>query len=190
MIREGAATQTVSDFLDSLAEHARIAASRSLDRQAQRALWKLVDGFRPLRLTDMVPAKAPPLHAIQHFGRNTLPVFTLFEKRFYRAEGRDPSAPGELGGANFQSIQFLTGPGYFVAREDAARGEVLVDYNHVPTTAPSDFSPIVPNKGNRSGLVYGQMIDTLRRVSEHVTIGSAAKNGKPIGSWFTLCRKE
>jgi hypothetical protein len=33
------------------------------------------------------------------------------------------------------------------------------------------------------------MVDTLRRVSEHVTIGSAARNGRDLGSWFILCRE-
>jgi hypothetical protein len=33
------------------------------------------------------------------------------------------------------------------------------------------------------------MIDTVRGVSEHVTIGSAARKGKDIGSWFILCRE-
>ena len=33
------------------------------------------------------------------------------------------------------------------------------------------------------------MVDTLRRVSEHVTIGSAARKGKDMGSWFALCRE-
>jgi hypothetical protein len=33
------------------------------------------------------------------------------------------------------------------------------------------------------------MVDTLRRVSEHVTIGSAARGGKDLGSWFVLCRE-
>ena len=37
--------------------------------------------------------------------------------------------------------------------------------------------------------VYGFMIDTLRRVSEHVTIGSAARKGRDMGSWFLLCRE-
>jgi hypothetical protein len=32
------------------------------------------------------------------------------------------------------------------------------------------------------------MIDTLRRVSEHVTIGHANKHGKDMSAWFILCR--
>ena len=46
------------------------------------------------------------------------------------------------------------------------------------------------NERGLGRLVYGFMVDTLRRVSEHVTIGSAARKGKDLGSWFILCREE
>jgi hypothetical protein len=188
LIRQRSQPHIIARFLDALAEPARIAASRSLDRSLQRALWSLVEGFRPVRLTDLVPPSTPELTAVRHYGRNTLPLFTLFEKRFYRGAGVDPNDPRELAGANFQTLQPLTGPGYFTVQEDPARGELLVDYRRVPNAAPVGFAPIAPNKGNRSGLVYGGMVDTLRRVSEYVTIGSAAKRGKDLGSYFTLCR--
>jgi hypothetical protein len=34
------------------------------------------------------------------------------------------------------------------------------------------------------------MVDRLRRVSEHVTIGSAARNGRELGSYFVLSRAD
>ena len=45
------------------------------------------------------------------------------------------------------------------------------------------------NEIGLSRFVYGHMIDTLRRVSEHVTIGSAARKGRELGSWFVLARQ-
>lgn len=48
-------------------------------------------------------------------------------------------------------------------------------------------------RGNECGgarLVYGFMVDTPRRVSEHVTIGRAARRGKVMDAWFLLCRDE
>lgn len=180
--------QPISDFLDSLDEPTRLTAVRSLSRLQQRALWQVVDGFRPVRILDMVPASTPDLTAVRHYGKNSLLMFRLFEKRFYRPAGQDPAHPTELGGANFQSIQKLTGPGYFVAVDSPKRPEVLVDYYRVPTVKPDDFFPIEENRRNRGGLIYGYMIDTLRRVSEHVTIGRAAKHGKEIGAYFVLCR--
>ena len=114
---------------------------------------------------------------------NSLLAFREFEKRFYRY------GDGKVGGANFQTISPLTGPGYFVVREDQARGEALVDYNLVPVIAPDGWPRIVPNHRGISRFIYGFMIDTLRRVSEHVTIGSAARRGKQMGAHFILCRE-
>ena len=65
---------------------------------------------------------------LRHYGKNSMPMFTLFEKRFYRPEGQDPNAPRELCGANFQRISPLTGPGYFVVTPHPSRAnEVDVD---------------------------------------------------------------
>lgn len=179
----------VARFLDGLASADRIAAVRDLGRAEQRRLYDAAAGFAPLRLADLVPPSTPDLTPVRHFGRNTLPLFTRFEKRFARPRGEDPSAPGRLAGFNFQTMSPLTGPGYFVARDDAARGEVLIDYREVPTQAPDGWPPIRSNDRGLGRLVYGNMVDTLRRVSEHVTIGSAARGGKDLGSWFVLCRE-
>ena len=120
---EAGAPQPISDLLDSLDEPTRIAATRALDRPLQRKLWKAADGFREVRVLDMVPAETPDLTAVRHYGINSLPLFRLFEKRFYRPGGQDPAHPSELGGANFQSIQALTGPGYFVAVDSPNCGD-------------------------------------------------------------------
>jgi hypothetical protein len=84
----------------------------------------------------------------------------------------------------------VTGPGYFVAVADAQRDEVLVDYRRVPEGHPDGWPSIKRNESGLSRFVYGFMVDTLRGVSEHVTIGSAARKGKDLGSWFVLCREE
>ena len=39
-----------------------------------------------------------------------------------------------------------------------------------------------------SRFVYAGMIDMLRGVSKHVTIGRAIRNGKEADNWFLLCR--
>ena len=74
----------IAAFLDGLPSAERILAVRSLGRSEQRRLDRAVDGFLPLRLADLVPPGSADLETIRHFGRNTLPAFTLFEKRFSR----------------------------------------------------------------------------------------------------------
>jgi hypothetical protein len=179
----------VANFLDGLSHGDRVRAVRALGRPEQRRLYEAAKGFGSVRLVDLVPPGAPDLVAIRHYGRNTLPLFTLFEKRFCRPRGADPQKPRLLYGFNFQAMSFFTGPGYFVAREDASLPEVLIDYRELPPERPEGWPPIRANDQGPGRLVYGNMVDTLRRVSEHVTIGSAARGGKDLGSWFALCRE-
>jgi hypothetical protein len=178
-----------AELLDGMTHAQRVAAVRSLGRSEQRRLYEAVDGFRPVRLEHLVPPAVPDFKPVRHYGRNTLPLFTHFEKRFCRPTGADPVKPGELYGFNFQTLAPVTGPGYFIAREDPSRPEVLVDYNLVPPVHPDGWPDIRPNERGLSRFVYGYMIDTLRGVSEHVTIGSAARKGRDLGSWFILCRE-
>ena len=179
----------IAKFLDGLAHEKRVAAARSLGRNSQRALYKAVDGFLPLELADIVPASAGDFETVRHYGRNTLPAFTLFEKRFCRPKGAQPGEPPVLYGFNFQTLAMVTGPGYFVAKQDPNRPEILVDYGEVPPDHPDGWPGIRRNEVGLSRFVYGFMVDTLRRVSEHVTIGSAARKGRDMGSWFVLCRE-
>jgi hypothetical protein len=179
----------IAAFLDGLAPEERVAAIRAAGRPQQRRLYKAVAGHGAVRLADFVPPGRRPLETVRHYGRNTLPAFTLFEKRFCRPEGQDAAAPSELWGYNFQTVSPITGPGYYVAYEDAAHGEVLVDYTKLPPVAPPGWPRVKSNERGLSRLIYAFMVDRLRRVSEHVTIGSAIKNGREIGSWFLLCRE-
>ncbi len=182
-------TVDVARFLDALSEEDRIAAIRSIGAKEQRRLYDAVQGFAPVRLVELVPPDVSDLGVVRHYGKNSLPVFSEFEKRFSRAPDLDPNAPEELMGFNFQTMSPITGPGYFVATEDAGRGEVLVDYRRVPDCHPEGWPAIRSNEKGLARFVYGFMVDTLRRVSEHVTIGSASRNGKEMGNWFVLCRE-
>ncbi|MDX1649527.1 MAG: hypothetical protein R3263_06705 [Myxococcota bacterium] len=181
--------EELATWLDGLTHVERVQAVRGAGRAEQRRLYEAVGGFRRVGLADLVPADRPSLAGVRHYGKNTLGAFTHFEKRFTRPEGEDPAAPKVLWGYNHQSLAWLTGPGWFVAREDPERGEVLIDYREVPPHTPSGWPAVRRNEVGLSRFVYGHMVDTLRRVSEHVTIGSAARKGRDIGSWFLLCRE-
>jgi len=180
----------ISRWLDGLAEVDRVAAVRGAGRREQRTLWHAVEKFAPLRLRDLVPPEVPALATVRHFGRNSLPLFDLFEKRFTRPSGEDADAPAELHGYNAQPMQRWTGPGYFVAVQAPEDEEVLIDYRRLPSQHPEGWPEIRSNESGLSRFVYGYMVDTLRRVSQHVCIGSAARRGRDLGSWFVVCREE
>jgi hypothetical protein len=177
--------QQLADHLDALSHDARVAALHTLSRSDQRALYDKVAGFKPIDLAYFVAESVAPLTPVRHHGWNSLPAFRLFEKRFYRYGSGE-----EIAGANFQTLSPVTGPGYFCCRLDESAREVLIDYNLSPSTAPGGWPAITPNTRFPSALVYGRMIDRMRYVSRHVSIGSATRNGKALGSWFTLCRSD
>jgi hypothetical protein len=176
-------------LLDGASHDERVTWVRSASRADQRRLWHAAAGFLPLALADLVPAQRADGETVRHFGKNTLPAFTHFEKRFCRPAGQDPRRPTALFGFNFQTLAWLTGPGYYVAHADPALPEVLIDYRELPPAAPAGWPPLRSNEVGAARLVYGFMLDRLRRVSEHVTIGSAARKGRDLGSWFLLTRE-
>ena len=180
----------IAHFLDGLSHAERVAAIRSLGRHEQRNLYEGVDGFRPVALKDLVPETAADFSTVRHFGKNSLPVFTHFEKRFCRPRSLHGEPVVDLYGFNFQTMAPVTGPGYFIARDAGDRPEVLVDYHRVPPEHPEGWPPIRSNERGISRFVYGYLVDTLRGVSNHVTIGSASRKGKDLGSFFVLCRQE
>jgi hypothetical protein len=170
-------------YLDGLDDGGRVRAVRGLSPREQARLFEAAAGGRPIRLGDMVPPDAAPLTQVIHYGRNSLPVFRVFEKRFCRpAEG-----DRELWGYNEHAVRWATGPGYFVAR-DHGDGEVLIDYLEVPPAKPESWPRIRPNSSGPARFVYGGMQDVLRGVTRHVSVGRATRGGKPMDNWFVLCR--
>jgi hypothetical protein len=172
-----------SAWLDGLDADTRIATVRSLSGRQQAALFEAAQGFKAITLDDFVPPAAGVQQPVIHYGRNSLPGFSLFEKRFLRpAPGADA-----LWGYNEGAVRPLVGPGYFLART-LAGGEVRVDYAEIPPEAPAGWPPLKPNSAGLSRFVFHNLSDTLRGVSTHVSIGRAARKGKPMDSWFVLVR--
>jgi hypothetical protein len=179
----------IASFLNGMTHAQRIEATSHLKPRAQRGLWKLCAG-QAVKLEDIVPAETPPLKQVRHFGRNTLPLFTLFEKRFCRPPGEN--AQKVLWGYNEGATRPLIGPGYFVLRLTPGdeRGEAVVDYYQVPPDKPDKWPAIRANDAGIQQFVYGFMHDFLRKVSAHVVIGRAYKHGKETANYFVLCREE
>jgi hypothetical protein len=173
----------LASYLDRLDGERRVAEVRALARDEQARLFEAAAGVRPVTLEDFVPKAVPPLQSVVHYGRNSLPLFRLFEKRFCRPD-RDG---GELWGYNEQPWKAVTGPGYFVARQ-ASDEEVVIDYCEVPPRKPAEWPRILPNSARLSRFIYHRTRDFMRGVSQHVTIGRATREGKAMDNWFVLCR--
>jgi hypothetical protein len=147
-----------------------------------RALWELAvaEGL-PLDLDWLA---APAGTTVIHAGQNSLPAFVRFEKRFYR----DPET-GAVQGYNHNGplVGRVTGPGHFTVR--AADPRCLhIDYTVMPPAVPDDFPALKDNESGTAKLVFGNMVDHLRRVSTHCSIGRGVKGGQDMSAWFMLTR--
>jgi hypothetical protein len=176
--------QAIAAYLDGVTHAERVAAIRSVGgTKLQARLYEAVATAPRVSLGDLVPPDAPPLREVIFEGKNSLPAFTLFQKRFCRPT----SGSSELWGYNHQTLAWLTGPGYFVVHEDGSGA--AIDYRNVPPTHPPSWPEIHPNSRGLSRFVYNNMVDYLRRVSADVFIGRAYRGGKPQPNYFLLCRE-
>jgi hypothetical protein len=174
----------VSRIFDELGTSGRVDTVRRLEGKHMAALYEAAKGFRPLTLEALVPSDVEPGVAVVHEGHNSLPLFSNFQKRFCKS-----SASAEtVAGYNQQTFTWFTGPGYFVARASTDEpGAIDFDYRSVPTEKPASWPAIVPNRGLRA-IVYGGMVDVVRSLSEHVSIGRAWRRGKLTDEYFVICR--
>jgi len=110
-------------------------------------------------------------------GKNHLPLlFNRFQKRFARVGD-------EVVGYNHTSAlaTFFSGPGHFVVLPSPeVEGEVWFDYTRLPAGQHPEFPPLEQQHRLLFPLVYGDMVDVIRRVSRDVVVGWSTK---PSGRW-------
>ncbi|AKV02495.1 hypothetical protein AKJ09_09158 [Labilithrix luteola] len=176
----------LTEILDGLGHEGRVHTIRTWGKHQQAKIFEAAKGHMKLDLDFLVPTGTDPLVEVIHDGQNTLPLFNHFQKRFTKLEGED----FPIGGYNHQTMSPVTGPGYFVVTlgEGEHEGELAIDYTKLPKHKPESWPKIRPNDG-LGALVYGGMIDHLRGISSHVSIGRAYK-GKAMDAWFALVRKD
>lgn len=183
----------LESVLDELGHVGRLATVRGWGRKDLTRLYDAAKGHHALTLEHFVPAAVGPMTEVIHHGKNSLPLFTHFQKRFTRPEGAsDPVT--ELWGFNRQSNEAVTGPGYFVVHTDwdggQVPGEVAIDYRKVPKGKVASWPEVIPNSARLGRFVYADMVDVMRGISKHVSIGRAWKHGKWMDAWFVLCRED
>jgi hypothetical protein len=179
----------LGEAFEAASPRERVRITEAIDGRGQAKLWDATAG-RDVTIAEMIPPGYEPLRPVIFHGKNSLPAFTRFQKRFCRAgSGRD-----ELWGYNYQPVGWLaplTGPGYFVAYDTASGpGRVAIDYTRIPPDKPREWPAIHDNKYRLSRFIYNGTIDYLRRVSEHLLIGRATRAGRDMPNWFLLCRED
>ncbi len=191
-VRPGGDIDAIANYLDGLSPERRVGELRSLARVQVGQLYDLATG-RGCDVDHFVPTSVADGEPVRHFGLNSLALFRTFEKRFMRAT----TEPGLVWGYNHQLWQWLTGPGYFVVRDIGCphpdglddRDQLFIDYYSVPATQPANWPRVRDNTSPLASLVYGRMCDYMWRVSDHVSVGAAFKQGREYGAFFALCRE-
>jgi hypothetical protein len=184
LLRDGAPASEIEAYLDELPAAARVEEVLGITGRGVKRLYEAVKGAPTVTIEEFVPRSHEG--TLIYEGRNSLPTFSRFQKRFLRLEG------GEVIGYNHQTWSFVTGPGYFVVREASGQGEhgseLYFDYTAAPPTtkAPEGWPAYSPNDKGLSRLVYAHMIDYCRRVARGVIVGKAYKKGVDQNAYFTL----
>lgn len=176
----------VATYLDGLDTDGRIAEIRTVPGRLQGALWAAVEGKKKVGVEHFVPSEVPDGTFIRHYGRNSLPMFNDFEKRFSRPR----KGAKELWAYNHSPAMGLVGPGYFVLRKDTELDTHVCDYYRVPPIQPEGGPPVRSNTFGISFFVYAHMVDVMWGVSKHVSVGRVIRRGRPEGQYFLLCRQE
>lgn len=152
---------------------------RSLGMWQLRQLWRLAERYpQPLDPQEFVRADGGVTICA---GKNHLPVFSWFEKRFAQVEG-------QVVGYNETGWEkTFVGPGHFVLQPGDDEFELIVDYRIRPTATHPDF-PSLDAGGFLAGLVYGGLVDKLRRVGGPLLIGRSVSDGFSVqaGAFFAL----
>ena len=129
----------------------------------------------------------PPLTEVIHDGKNSLPLFSRFQKRFCRPAS--PLGDTELWGYNEQAMRVFTGPGYFVAHTPKER-DLIIDYSRVPTAKPERWP------ADSLELCAPEALHLLRdprsvAAGESPRVrGRAIRGDQPMDAWFVLVRHQ
>jgi len=181
----------IAEYLDGLDHATRLQEMYSLSGADQMRLYEKAAASPPLDLAYFVPPDVPDRREVIHYGKNSQPIFRMFQKRWCRPAG----VKDRLWGYNETVVRPWIGPGYFVAYETAQggsdpRGAIVVDYYQVPDgPVVAGWPSVRPNREGLQRFVYAQTRDYMRRVSACVSIGIAWRKESRVMGTFVLCRE-
>ena len=170
--------------LDELGHEGRLQVVRRWDKATQARIFDALSGFREVTMEHFVPSSKGLLEEVIHDGHNSLPLFNTFQKRFARTEA------GTIVGYNEGATRGIAGAGYFTLKPSETPGEVAIDYREIPTVRVPTWPDITPNSARLGFLIYEGMVDYMRGLSEHVSVGRAWKKGKLMDAYFVLVRDD
>lgn len=178
MLEEGAKSADIAKHLDALEPQEKLSQVLAVKGKWVKALYDAAADSPRVSLEEFVPKSSTGTTLIYE-GRNSLAMFTRFQKRFLRTK------KGIIVGYNHQAMMWLTGPGYFVFQDADGKAPVpdepYIDYLAEPPLIPEGWPAYKPNESGLSKAVYGFMHDYMRRVAKTVYVGKAYRLAEDIG---------
>ena len=172
--RKDVAVGEIVGHVSSLTQAERVHECLALTAAHQRRLWEVAS------TSDLPSGELTNGRTVVFAGRNSLRLFSRFEKWFCRLDG-------SVVGCNRHVLGPLIGPGYFTVRTDNS-GKLMFDYGTVPSHAPPSWPRVSANSGFLARSVYGDLLDRVAWVSPDVLIGAAFRRDRPMDSYFVLTR--
>ncbi len=185
LVTEGASLAAIVQHLEGLPNDRCVAEAMELGSKEQQQLYALAKDAEVIALEQLVPQGQ--LNQAEVFeGRNSLPLYSRFQKRFFR------QSDGRIFGNNTSPTEWLIGPGYFevLPSTDQSRGALLIDYSYYPKQGLADWRPVVDNRKGASRFVYGGLQDYCRKVTDDLYICWVFRDGKDQGKTFVLARNK
>ena len=180
ILARGARYADISAHLDALSPAARLEQVLDIRGSAVGRLYEAVIDAPRMTTEEFCPPALTEGKTLIYEGRNSLPAFSRFQKRFQRRGD-------QIVGYNHQNVMGIIGPGYFMTTDgDEFRRELLFDYTQAPAFFPTGWPAYKPNTYLLSRPVYYNMKDYCRRVARGVVVGMAFKEGNAMGAFFTL----
>jgi len=174
----GVSLAEIGVHLDGLDGANRVAECGELSAAGQKRLWELATAAALPGGGDLIPAGQD---TSVFAGRNSLRVFSRFQKRFARHGV-------EVVGYNVHPLGWLIGPGYFMVELGPPGMPLRFDYSRVPTAAPAGWPRVSDNSSALARPIYGGLLDEVAWLTADVLIGSAFRGGRALGSYFVLAR--
>ncbi len=172
--RSGTSIGEVTGHLAARSHAEGVDECLALTPPRQRRLWELASA------ADLPPGELVADTTSAFAGRNSLRIFSRFEKWFARQGG-------STFGFNRHVLRPLIGPGYFTVRNERP-GELVFDYRELPAQAPRTWPAVRSNSDFFARPVYGDLLDRVAWVSSDVLIGAAFRRDTPLNSYFVLVR--
>lgn len=188
-VRSRVSASELAELLDGMGVRERVEAVARVTGSLVGQLYELARDGQPLELREVVGDSIPAGATVAYSGRNSLAMFSRFEKRLTR------TADGLVFGYNHQPLQVarpVTGPGYFrvVDAGPDHPGELLFDYTQAPPFEPAGWPAYRPNEVGLSRFVFMDLHDYVRRVARGVLVGKAYRRGKDQNAYFSLTALE